>query len=151
MNYTEKKYHNNEVQRRGFFSYHAANLRRAQAIAEQLEMGEEDMYLTIARSIAADDCGSYQEEERLLLLLLEKARSYGSPAYESKAYVLLSSVADKTGQAAEAREWARKAAKVWQRGGELSGDGYFQLGEAAYRQGDLKTAMTYFEQALTLW
>ena len=151
MCYVEGKYHNDEQQRRWFFSLYEANIRHAQGIAEKLNMPEEDLFLTRALAIADDDSGSYAEAERLYHELADKAREYGNREYENGAYSQLSTLASQKGDKELSLELSRKAADVWKNAENLGGEQYFDLGDVAVQKGDLKTAIAYFEKALDIW
>lgn len=153
MDGVECHYHNVEEQRRRFMFVHEANIRHAQEIAEALDMREEDLSLTVTLAIYANDRGGYRQAETLWLRLADKARKYGRPEEESRAYRQLSTLFSNRGDLEGEKRWAQRAVDVWKNvdAEKLNADILFTLGNQADTQGDFKTAMNYYEQAAIQW
>ena len=151
MDYVENQYHNDVEARRGFFFFHEANVRHAQAVAEDLGMQEEELSLTIGMAVNADDRGAFGQAEALYLHLADKSQRFGRPKEEARAYIQLSVLASQRGDQETAKQWAQRAADVWKNAENLSADALFTMGANEFTQGHYIAAMEYLKQAAALW
>ena len=150
MRFYENAYHNDEMQRRGFFEYHDTNLTHALTLAKQLGMKEETLYLLAALAVFANDQGDYRRAKSYWLSLADEAERQGNVEEQSRAYGQLGNLASRQGNISEAKHWSQREVEVW-RHEFVTADAWVHRGEDAFQRGNFIAAEVFLEKALELY